>query len=222
MTALLGERAGKVVAVELDGRLVEKLQKQFAGDSRVQIVSADILQVNISALCRQEGIGFVFGNLPYYITSPILHRLFAHREALRAMGLVVQKEVAERLTALPGGRDYGYLSVLAQFHSSPQIVLSVPPGAFSPPPKVASTLVTFQMSPRFREWSQRTSEAFMEFVKRCFAHKRKRLLNNLDIAFPRGVVRQVLADAGHGEDTRGEELSLEEFANLFEQLHGPC
>ena len=179
-----------------------------------------MLRIDFSALCRQEGIaqGFVFGNLPYYITSPILHHLLAQRDSIRAMGLLVQREVAERLTAAPGARDYGYLTIATQIYSQPQIALAVPPGAFSPAPKVQSALVTFRMKAKFERWPQGTCDEFLEFVKRCFAQKRKNLLNNLAGAYPRRRITQALEEAGKPANLRAEQLSLEELARVFERL----
>ena len=110
MTALLAGRARRVIAIELDRALAQGLQEEFPEESRVQVIPADVLRVDFAALCRQAEVeqAFVFGNLPYYITSPILHHLFAQRDAIRSMGLLMQREVAERLTAEPGTRDYGY------------------------------------------------------------------------------------------------------------------
>ena len=148
MTGLLAERARKVIAIEIDKKLAQALQEEFRHTSRVEIVLGDVLGVDFATLCRREGVaqGFVFGNLPYYITSPILHRLFAQRDSIRAMGLLMQREVAERVTAMPGTRDYGYLTVATQIYAQPRIALAVPPGAFSPAPKVHSALVTFDAS----------------------------------------------------------------------------
>jgi 16S rRNA (adenine1518-N6/adenine1519-N6)-dimethyltransferase len=137
MTGLLAARARKVVAVEVDRELAQELERDFAAQPKVHIILADVLRVDFAALCRQQNTAksFVFGNLPYYITSPILHHLFAQREAISSMGLLMQREVADRLTAEPGSRDYGYLSIAAQMFSQPQIAVAVPPGAFSPPLK---------------------------------------------------------------------------------------
>jgi 16S rRNA (adenine1518-N6/adenine1519-N6)-dimethyltransferase len=220
MTALLAERSRKVIAIEIDTALVRRLQEDFDGDSRVQIISADMLDVDLSALCRGEGItqSFVFGNLPYYITSPILHHLFAHRICIRAMGLLMQLEVAERLTAQPGSREYGYLTVAAQTYSQPQMEFVVPPGAFSPAPKVQSALVTFQMSSHFPNWAREKCERFLEFAKQCFAHKRKNLLNNLAGIFSREQVVNALAGVCKAPNMRAEQLALEDLAGVFEQL----
>jgi len=220
MTTLLAERARKVIAIEIDGVLAQELQENFRQDLRVEIVRADVLRVDFSALCRQEGIaqGFVFGNLPYYITSPILHHLFAQRDSIRAMGLLMQREVAERLTAEPGSRDYGYLTIATQVYSQPQIALAVPPGAFSPAPKVQSALVTFRMKAKFDRWPKATCDEFLEFVKHCFAQKRKNLLNNLAGIYPRGRIVQALEEAGKPANLRAEQLPLEELAGVFERL----
>ncbi len=220
MTGLLAERFQKVVAIEIDSALARKLQEAYAEVPRVAILQADVLTVDFAEMCRQQGVAecSVIGNLPYYITSPILHRLFAYRDCIRAMGLLVQREVAERVTAEPGTRDYGYLTVLAQLYSQPRVVLAVPPGAFSPPPKVHSALVTFQMRPRFPKWTGAQCEEFLEFVKRCFAQKRKTLLNNLALAFSRPQVAQALAGVGKAQNLRAEQLSVEELAAVFEHL----
>jgi 16S rRNA (adenine1518-N6/adenine1519-N6)-dimethyltransferase len=220
MTALLAERARKVIAIEIDGTLAQKLRENFREESRVEIIRADVLRVDFSALCRGEGIaqGFVFGNLPYYITSPILHHLYAQRDSIHAMGLLMQREVAERLTAEPGSRDCGYLTIATQVYSQPHIALGVPPGAFSPAPKVQSALVTFRMVAKFEGWPKAAYDRFLEFVKRCFAQKRKNLLNNLAGIFPRTRIMQALEEAGKPANLRAEQLSLEELAGVFERL----
>ena len=220
MTGLLAQHACKVIAIEIDRALAQGLQEEFRGQPHVQVIPADVLGVDFSALCRQEGIAqaFVFGNLPYYITSPILHHLFAQRESIRSMGLLMQREVAERLVAKPGTRDYGYLTIAAQIGSQPQIALAVPPGAFSPAPKVQSSLVTFQMRAKFDRWSRLTIDEFLEFVKRCFAQKRKNLLNNLGGIYLRSRLLKALEEADKPSSARAEELSLEELAGLFEHL----
>jgi 16S rRNA (adenine1518-N6/adenine1519-N6)-dimethyltransferase len=220
MTGLLAERVRKVVAIEIDSSLARQLQKEFALDARVAILHADVLSVDFTELCQQQHVAkcFVFGNIPYYITSPILHHLFACRNCLRAIGLLVQREVAERLAARPGSRDYGYLTVSTELYSQVRLALAVPPGAFSPPPKVQSALVTFQMRPRFPHWTRQECDAFLEFVKRCFSQKRKTLLNNLGAIYPREQVAAALAEAGQAGNLRAEQLSLEQLAAVFQSL----
>jgi 16S rRNA (adenine1518-N6/adenine1519-N6)-dimethyltransferase len=217
MTSLLAERARKVIAIEIDSELAQGLQEDFKDESRVEIILADVLRLDFTAICQREGVAqvFVFGNLPYYITSPILHHLFGQRESIRAMGLLMQREVAERLTATPGTRDYGYLTVATQCYSRPNIAVNVPPGAFSPAPKVQSALVTFQMKGKFDRWPQETYDEFMEFVKRCFAQKRKNLLNNLAGIYSRSRIIEALEQAGKRANLRAEQLSPEDLALVF-------
>lgn len=222
MTSLLARRARKVIAVEVDCALAESLQQEFADNSAVQIIPGDVLNVDFAALCRQAGISqaFVFGNLPYYITSPILNRLYEQRTAIRSMGLLMQREVAERLTAAPGSRDYGYLTVATQLFTQPEIALAVPPGAFSPAPKVQSSLVVFQMRAKFGTWADTKYVEFLEFVKRCFAQKRKNLLNNLANAYRRPALAEALEVLCEPAHSRAEQLSIEKLAALFESLKG--
>jgi 16S rRNA (adenine1518-N6/adenine1519-N6)-dimethyltransferase len=230
MTELLAARAGHVIAIELDSALASKLEEQLRTDSRIEVLQTDILSADLAALCRERQAEkcFIFGNLPYYITSPILHHLFAFWTCIRAMVLLVQREVAERLTATPGTRAYGYLSVLTQLYSQPRMVLGVPPGAFVPPPKVHSALVSFQMRSRLPEWlggaatpaksSTQPETQFLDFVKRCFAQKRKRLLNNLGGIHSRARVEKELAGLELPPNIRAEQLTLEQFASLFHRL----
>jgi 16S rRNA (adenine1518-N6/adenine1519-N6)-dimethyltransferase len=160
----------------------------------------------------------VFGNLPYYITSPIIHHLMDFASSIRGMALLVQREVAERLTAESGSRAYGYLSVLAQLHSTPRVVLSIPPGAFSPPPKVHSTLVDFKMREQLPGGAAPERTRFLDFVKACFAQKRKSLLNNLGGRFGRERVATALARRGLPATARAEELGLQQFEELLKEM----
>jgi 16S rRNA (adenine1518-N6/adenine1519-N6)-dimethyltransferase len=230
MTELLAERAGRVVAVELDALLAAKLAEKLKAKSQIKVLQADILKTDLAALCREHQAErcFVFGNLPYYITSPILRHLFGSWTCIRAMGLLVQREVAERLTATPGTRAYGYLTVFTQLYSVPRIVLSVPPGAFVPQPKVHSALVGFLMRSRLPEplrdathpsESSPGGEArFRGFVKRCFAQKRKKLMNNLAGTYSRARLDQALTALSLPATVRAEQLTLEQFASLFRRL----
>ncbi|MGH9396242.1 MAG: 16S rRNA (adenine(1518)-N(6)/adenine(1519)-N(6))-dimethyltransferase RsmA [Terriglobia bacterium] len=217
MTRLLADRCSNLTAVEIDPALAAALRAEFQGDDRVEIIEQDILQVGLDDLCRRRRAEqcCVFGNLPYYITSPILHRLFAARARIRHMTLLVQLEVARRLTAQPGHRDYGYLSVLVQCSSRPRILFEVPPGAFSPPPKVDSALVDFPMASRFPEWDEGTLAGFLRFVQRCFAQKRKSLLNNLLPSCPRTRIQQTIESLDFSPSIRAEQLDLEQLASVF-------
>jgi 16S rRNA (adenine1518-N6/adenine1519-N6)-dimethyltransferase len=227
MTNLLAERVRKVVALELDSRLADALKETTQLDPKVEVREGDILSTDLAALCRDNATDkcFVFGNLPYYITSPIVHHLFGNAASIRAMGLLVQREVAERLTAAPGSPAYGYLSVLTQLHSEPRIVLGIPPGAFSPHPKVQSALVVFRMASRFPSelgagtcvphQRGKVQGEFLEFIKRCFAKKRKNLVNNLVATYPRQRAEEALLHLALPTSVRAEQLTLEQFAHLF-------
>jgi 16S rRNA (adenine1518-N6/adenine1519-N6)-dimethyltransferase len=218
MTELLAARAQQVVAIEVDRELARMLQQKFANKLGIEVLEADILQSDLATLCRryQRERCFVFGNLPYYITSPILHHLLDFSGSISGMGLVVQREVADRLSAMPGSRHYGYLTVLTQLHTNPRIEFGIPPGAFSPPPKVDSALVTFQMKGIQLPAEQR--KALLEFVKLCFAHKRKNLLNNLAPVYPRQRVETELVILKFPQSIRAEQLALEQFEKLFARL----
>jgi 16S rRNA (adenine1518-N6/adenine1519-N6)-dimethyltransferase len=217
MTGLLADRARQVVALEIDAELVQKVRQQYADQPNIEVVQADILDTSLAGLCRrfQQDRCYVFGNLPYYITSPILHHLLDDAEWIKGMGFVVQREVAERLTALPGSRAYGYLSVLIQLAASPRLEFGIPPGAFSPAPKVDSALVTFEMSDRLPA-KERTE--LLEFVKLCFAHKRKNLLNNLQTVYARRLVEGELAALRLPLTIRAEQLPFQQFAELHARL----
>jgi 16S rRNA (adenine1518-N6/adenine1519-N6)-dimethyltransferase len=219
MTTLLAHRAKHLVAVELDPPLARRLAEITAPLRNVRIVSGDVLELDLASLFPPAAERIhVYGNLPYYITSPILHRLFAIAERIASISIVVQMEVAERIVSPPGRRDYGYLSVLAQFHARPEIRLRIPPGAFLPPPKVFSALVSMDLPGDGSILGIADTPAFFEFVKLCFAQKRKTLWNNLRAAVGEERTRAALASAGIQARTRAEELSVPQFAALFRAL----
>ncbi len=220
VTPLLAERAGKVLGIELDGKLADELRHAFEGDSRIEIIQADILGSDLSALCREHDAVqcFLFGNLPYYITSPILHHVLEFAGIIRAMAFVMQREVAERIVAQPGSRDYGYLSVFVQYHAKPRVAFHIPAGAFSPRPKVESSLVLFEMRPDAADEPETRREEFLKFVKRCFAQKRKKLVNNLAPFVSRRASDSALAALSISPAARAEDLSVAQFRALFERL----
>jgi 16S rRNA (adenine1518-N6/adenine1519-N6)-dimethyltransferase len=220
MTELLAARAQQVVAIEVDRDLARMLQQKFSNKPGIEVLEADILLTDLATLCRryQREQCFVFGNLPYYITSPILHHLLDFARWIRGMGLVVQREVAERLSALPGSRHYGYLTVLTQLATDPRIEFGIPAGAFSPPPQVDSALVTFQMKLGAVQLPAEERKALLEFVKLCFAHKRKNLLNNLAPVYTRQRMETELEALGLPRTIRAEQLALEEFEKLLARL----
>jgi 16S rRNA (adenine1518-N6/adenine1519-N6)-dimethyltransferase len=159
----------------------------------------------------------VAGNLPYYITSDILLRLFAYRQYFESIVIMVQREVAERLAARPGGSEYGLLSATTQLYAKVENLFTLPPGAFSPPPKVESTVVRLTMSPRV-ESLRVPEESFINFLKQSFGQKRKTLWNNLKSQYQPDRLRAALDKSGVRADLRAEALTLEKSAALFRAL----
>jgi 16S rRNA (adenine1518-N6/adenine1519-N6)-dimethyltransferase len=213
MTMRLAQRASKVFAIELDPRLARRLREVTAPCKNVKIIESDVMAVDFEKLTRGERFS-VYGNLPYYITSPILHRLFEHVERIAAIHIVIQFEVAVRIVAQPGRRDYGYLSVASQWFSRPEIAFRIPPGAFRPPPKVASALVSFRMPGERANNTVADENAFLDFVKECFAQKRKTLRNNLRARLGTRT-EDILEGAGLASEVRAEQLTVSQFAELF-------
>jgi len=213
MTSRLAQRASKVLAIELDPRLARRLREVAGPYENVEVVEGDVLAVDFAKLTGGERFS-AYGNLPYYITSPILHRLFESADRIFGIHVVMQFEVAARVVARPGRRDYGYLSVLSQWFSRPEIVFRIPPGAFRPRPKVASALVSLRVPGARATNVVEDENAFLDFVKECFAAKRKTLRNNLRARLgPR--TEEVLEEAGLLPHARAEQLSVPQFAALF-------
>lgn len=221
LTRLLAPLSRSMTAIEVDPELAAFLRDQFQANENVRIIEQNILAADFQALCRERAVKqcYVFGNLPYYITSPILHHLFAAGPSIRRMTMLMQLEVAERVIAKPGRREYGYLSVMAQCSSRPRVLFQVPPGAFSPPPRVDSALVDFEMVRRFPTRDDRWLSGFLHFVQQCFAQKRKSLLNNLSLKYPKARVRQALAGLKLTDLTRAEQMSIEQLAGVYESLN---
>ena len=223
ITALLAARARRLVAVELDRGLAGRLREQLAGraDLRgaVEIVEQDVLETDFSALRAGEAEKLVVvGNLPYYITSEILLRLFRYADDVERAVVMVQREVADRVAAQPGTRDYGVLTVTAQMYARVEKLMALPPGAFSPPPQVHSAVVRLTMAPRFAELGVE-AEGFLRFVRSCFAQKRKMLGKNLrNAGWDAGRVAAALEQCGVPGQARAEELRVETLAGLWREL----
>ncbi len=217
MTPLMARSAARVIAVELDPRLLERLRSLAQELPNIEVVAGNVLELDFARVAGRGRFN-VYGNLPYYISSPILHRLFEQADRIDAIHIVVQTEVAARLAARPGSRQYGYLSVAAQFYTRPEIVLRIPRGAFRPPPKVTSALVSMRL-PGERAGLGIADEAkFLEFVKACFAQKRKTLLNNLRALLGNARAEAALRGASVRHDARAEQLSVAQFANLYRRV----
>lgn len=234
LTGKLTKGTGLVVAVEVDTRLAELLRRGIKAEN-LWIVTADALSLNWNELIDEAKSKLpsaadlgdsrrvrVVANLPYYISTPIIERLLSVGKRLFDMTLMLQKEVADRITTGPGGKDYGYLSVLVQYHSIATKLFEVPPSAFTPAPKVQSAVIKLKV--RAQPAVAVVDEArFFKLVQASFAQRRKTILNNLKAAawssaFTRGV-ESALEAASVAPQRRAETLSLEEFAALCESLY---
>lgn len=218
MTEHLASTGAPVYAIEFDAPLAAALQRFAKRFPNVSVVSADVLETDIAALTGGRRAR-IYGNLPYYITSPILHHLFASAELIDEIHVVIQHEVALRLVAQPGTRDYGYLSVLTQYYARPELVLEIPRTAFRPPPEVSSALVTLRLPGERAKLPQINAATFLEFVKLCFSQKRKTVVNNLKLRVKPELIREALANLNLRADARAEQLSVSNLAALYQQLH---
>jgi len=229
LTQVLARRARRLIAVELDRMMSTELRFRYRLQSQVEIIEADVLKLDFRTVLNRT-IGplndlrplkpsraRVVGNLPYYITSDILLRLFEFHDQFDVIVIMVQREVADRIAVRPGSRDYGLLSATAQLYTKVEKLFTLPPDAFSPPPKVHSTVLRMTVAPRFDELRIRPAE-FVGFLKTAFAMKRKTLLNNLKKDYSEEMIRSTLKDAGIRSDIRAEALPLERSAEIFRRL----
>jgi 16S rRNA (adenine1518-N6/adenine1519-N6)-dimethyltransferase len=217
MTQYLLKSGAPVIAIELDKSLVPALQRLAQTHANLTVAPGDVLETDFVALGAGRRIR-IYGNLPYYITSPILHRFFENAALIDAAHIVIQLEVAARLTARPSTKQYGYLSVATQFYTRPEFVLRLPPAAFRPPPEVASALVSLRFPGEAGNIPYDQGAQFLEFVKTCFAQKRKTLSNNLRSLFAPEHTRQILRDLKLREDARAEQLNVPEFLGLYRAI----
>ena len=230
LTDSLVARAKKVMAIELDRVLAAQLRLRYVGRKNVEIIEADILTVELPTLLHITVPGplrdlrpldvervRVVGNLPYYITSDILLRLFEQHRFIESIVIMVQKEVAERIAASPGTRDYGLLSATAQLYSDVENLFVVPPGAFAPPPKVHSAVLRMTIAPKFESLDVPERE-FIDFLKLTFAQKRKTLLNNLKGTHDTKLAAAAMKKAAIKPDARSEAVPLAKMAALWKAL----
>ncbi len=213
LTRFLSLYAKKVVAIEIDKRLIVKLHKIVSTNTNVEIIQADALKFPYDSI---DGKFKVVANIPYYITTPLLFRLLEFKEKLTGMTLLMQKEVAKRIAASHGSKNYGVLSISAQFYTKPELKFTVSRKAFVPPPAVDSAVVHFEVYPsaRFRV----SDEAlFKKVVKTAFSQRRKTILNSLKKL---DGITDALPDAGIDPGLRPETLSIEDFVRLSNALKG--
>ena len=226
ITKLLAQRAHRVIAIEYDRQLTAGLRMEYLTRKHVEIIEADVLAGDLETLVRgamhgvsdftqgQRPTADVVGNLPYYITSDILLKLFRFHGNFKTMVIMVQKEVADRMAAEAGSRDYGVLTVTTQLYAEVDNLFTLPPDAFTPAPKVYSTVLRLRMAPQFAKLGVE-SAPFFEFVKAAFAQKRKTLMNNLKGRYSEERVRSAVKAAGARADVRAEALGLADLAAVY-------
>jgi 16S rRNA (adenine1518-N6/adenine1519-N6)-dimethyltransferase len=206
LTEYLLARAERVVAIEMDPALADHLRSRWQADPRFHLVEGNALNVDWT----QWGAGVLTGNLPYYVATAIISKYLLDPGALGRAVFLIQKEVAERITAAPGTRDFGYLSVECQYLAKAEYLFTVPPGAFRPPPKVDSAVIRLTPHPQ----SMRTQDpSFLKFASACFRQKRKTLRNNLAALYSKEQL-----DQSTQVSRRAEQLSIPELVDLFQIL----
>ena len=229
LTGLLARRARRLIAIELDRVMAAQLSMAYALVPTVEVIQADVLAIDFDTLFapnpgtvrpgiqREPERARVVGNLPYYITSDILLHLFAFERYFDRVVIMVQREVADRLAARPGGSEYGLLSATAQLYSRVEKLFELPPEAFSPPPKVHSAVIRLTMEPKTAELGVAPAE-MIAFFKLAFAQKRKNLGNNLKARYGDAELKAALEEAKVKATVRAEELPLEKMALLARAL----
>jgi 16S rRNA (adenine1518-N6/adenine1519-N6)-dimethyltransferase len=216
LTNELATRSRRLIVIELDDRLILPLRETFAGMPNVEIVHGDALTFDYRALA---GTWKVVANLPYYIATPLIQRLLDQRAAFTLLTLMIQKEVAERIAATPGGKEYGFLSVLVQYHAVPHIEFLVPSGAFTPRPKVDSAVITLMVRER-PEFIAASETLFQRVLAAAFGKRRKTLRNALGaLGIPREVLEKVARDAAVDLGRRAETLYVAEFVRLANAIN---
>lgn len=224
MTQYLCERAREVVAVEIDKNLIPILSDTLKNYSNVTVINEDILKLDICKLAEEKNQGKpikVVANLPYYITTPIIMGLFESHVPIDSITIMVQKEVAERMQEKPGSKEYGALSLAVQYYAKPEIVANVPPNCFMPRPNVGSAVIrlTRHEKPPVKVEDEKL---MFRIIRASFNQRRKTLANGLnnspEIHLPKEVIQESIVSLGVPENIRGEALSLEQFAELSNEI----
>lgn len=225
LTQVVAERAKKVIALEIDTKLIPILEETLGEYNNIEIINMDVLKCDIAKLSEEKNGGKPFkvvANLPYYITTPIIMDMLAKKDFVKSMTVMVQKEVAERMQALPGKGDYGALSIAVQFYADANIDMIVQPSCFMPRPKVASAVITLNIREN-PPVELKDKDLFFKVVKAAFGQRRKTLVNTLcnqgGFGFSKEDISEIIKSVGLDEKIRGEAMSIEEFAKLSDKIY---
>ncbi|MEG0073762.1 MAG: 16S rRNA (adenine(1518)-N(6)/adenine(1519)-N(6))-dimethyltransferase RsmA [Clostridia bacterium] len=226
LTEYLLKKAKKVVAFEIDENMIEVLQDRFKSN-KLEIIFNDILKVNIdnyiySIIANMDsfkGKVKVVANLPYYITTPIIFDLFENTTMVSDITIMIQKEVAERIVAMPGCKEYGVLSVMCRYYSDAELKIQVPPSSFIPQPNVSSAVITLTKSSKYK---LENNEVFVKLVKLAFSQRRKKMVNSLAntkfLGLSKDHIVSICREAGIKDGARAEEIGLEKYLHLAEMF----
>lgn len=215
LTRMLADEVKKVIAIELDGELYERLKNELSGYDNIELIHGDALKYPYGTLNEFK----VVANIPYYITTPIIFKLFEHRDRLGSITIMIQKEVARRIAAGRGNKEYGILSLMTQYHGRPELEFIVPRGAFRPVPKVDSAVVHIEIYKK-PPVEVKDEALFFRVIRTAFSQRRKTLANSLKPVSP--DIKEILPLAGIEPNRRAETLSIEEFAKLSDILYAQC
>ncbi|WP_130805544.1 16S rRNA (adenine(1518)-N(6)/adenine(1519)-N(6))-dimethyltransferase RsmA [Senegalia massiliensis] len=224
LTSALAERARKVIAIELDKRLLPILDDTLNSYKNIEVIHGDVLKLNLNNIIEEKFENKkvkLAANLPYYITTPIIMKLLEQKVNLESIIVMVQKEVAERMKASPGSKAYGALSIAVQYYSNPEIVTIVPKNVFIPKPNVDSAVIKLDVYSKPRV-DVKDEQLFFNVVKGAFALRRKTLVNSLsssDVGINKEEIKEILRDLNIKENIRGEKLSIEQFALLADSIY---
>ena len=222
LTAELAEISHKVVALELDKRLLSVLSETLSGYDNIKILNADVMKTDLKQLLKEEfpdGKAVVCANLPYYITSPVIMKILEERLPIQSLTVMVQKEAAERICAAPGTRQSGAISAAVHYYSEPELLFKVSKGSFMPAPKVDSAVIKLNIlkEPPVKVEDE---QMFFKVVKAAFSQRRKTLSNSLSsgLSVSKSVISDILLSAGIDATARAEEMTMEQFAKITELL----
>ncbi|ADZ82388.1 16S rRNA (adenine(1518)-N(6)/adenine(1519)-N(6))-dimethyltransferase RsmA [Cellulosilyticum lentocellum] len=224
VTQALLEKAGKVISIEIDNQLIPILEEQFGAEPHFKLIHNDVLKVDLAALIAEESPNRrikVVANLPYYITTPIIMALLEDELPIESITVMVQKEVADRLSSKPGTKQYGAIAVSVNYFSTPELVVDVPRNCFMPSPNVDSAVIKLNVHEEPLVKTNNVKQMF-RIIKAAFLLRRKTLLNTLaahgDLGIDKERLKELLDESGIGAQTRGETLSIEEFARLSDYI----